>query len=76
MFFNYAVETNSPSDDRFLASAVADIDNDATPQRWGYAKGSQDGKDHKNSLGSCTRAALGVEEQVAKCTPDSGNSVF
>ena len=71
---------NAPSTvDSFLAAAHADIDNDANPQYWGYAKddpsgGSMDGKSH-GALGTCLRASL-TEETVMPCTADSGNSVF
>src|SRR5512144_2188894 len=43
VYFNYSVNINS-SADQFTAAAHADIDNDAEPQYWGYAKGAQDGK--------------------------------
>ena len=77
-YFNYSV--NAPATvDSFLAASHADIDNDADPQYWGYAKddpagGSVDGKSH-GGLGTCLRASL-TEETVMPCTADSGNSVF
>ena len=76
VYFNYSVGANTPTNDEFTAAAHADIDNDSTPQYWGYAKGTQDGKAHSNgSLGQCQRADL-TAETVMPCTPDSGQSVF
>jgi type IV pilus assembly protein PilA len=78
VYFSYSV--NAPATvDSFLAASHADIDNDANPQYWGYAKddpsgGSMDGKSH-GGLGTCLRASL-TEETVMPCTADSGNSVF
>ena len=80
VFFNYAVET-ATGDDGYMASAAANIDADSNPQRWGYHKasgatGDVDGKDHGNSLGACTAANLGGDEEVGPCTQQSGNSHF
>jgi type IV pilus assembly protein PilA len=74
VYFNYSVNTNTPANDQFTAAAHGDIDNDADPQYWGYAKGTQDGKTH-TGLGQCKRADL-TAETVMPCTPDSGQSVF
>jgi len=75
VYFNYSVETNNPTDDQFTAGAGADIDNDTTPQSWGYRKGAEDGKDH-GALGQCTAAGIGASEVVKACDTVSGNSVF
>lgn len=87
VFFNYAVET-STANDGFMASAAADIDADATQQVWGYHKvdgsgANVAGKSHTSTgvtAASCTRGTantnLQVNDTVAPCTTDSGNSVF
>ena len=59
---------------QFTAAAHADIDNDADPQYWGYAKGGEDGKSHAPN-GTCLRADL-TGETVMPCTSNSGQSVF
>lgn len=85
VFFNYAVET-AAGDDGYMASAAADIDADQDAQRWGYHKADGQGnavddKSHGTSsggtaMGQCTRAALKGDEEVRRCTDQSGNSVF
>ena len=77
VFFNYGSMTNTPTNDRFFASAAADIDADGTPQHWGYqTTGSiANGKDHGNGLGTCASAQLAIET-VGPCEPTSGQSVF
>ena len=81
VFFNYAAETNAPTNDRFFASAAADIDADTDPQHWGYQTTSSiaTGKDHGTSagtaLGTCTGATLPIET-VGPCETTSGQSVF
>jgi hypothetical protein len=74
VYFNYSVNTNLGTDDQFTVAGHADIDNDADPQYWGYAKGTQNGKTH-TGLGTCQRADL-TAETVMPCTTDSGQSVF
>jgi type IV pilus assembly protein PilA len=74
VFFNYSVEINAAADE-FTAGSGADIDNDGTPQVWGYRKGALDGKDHV-ALGQCTAAGIGASEVVKACDLVSGNSVF
>jgi len=85
VFFNYAVETASPDDDGFMASAAADINSNDIAQRWGYHKTdgagvNVAGKDHGNGLGTCTRGTgntvLNSDEEVGRCTVESGNSEF
>ncbi len=73
VYFNYSVEISTGAD-QFTAAAHADIDNDADPQMWGYAKGAEDGKSH-GALGTCLRADL-TGETVMPCTSNSGQSVF
>ena len=87
VFFNYAVAT-ATNDDGFMASAAADIDADQAQQAWGYhkvdgASGNTAGKSHTSTAvtaTSCTRGTgatnLKVNDTVAPCTNDSGNSVF
>ena len=87
VFFNYAVAT-ATANDGFMASAAADIDADATQQAWGYHKvdgagGNVAGKSHTSTgvtAASCTRSTgttnLKVNDTVAPCSNDSGNSVF
>ena len=54
-------------------------------QRWGYHKTdgagvNVAGKDHGNGLGTCTRGTgntvLNSDEEVGRCTVESGNSEF
>ena len=87
VFFNYAVET-AAGDDGYMASAAADIDADREAQQWGYHKPTPgdtptpvNGKSHGTSsggtaMGQCTRVALKGDEEVRRCTDQSGNSVF
>ena len=74
VFFNYSVEINAAADE-FTAGAGADIDNDGTPQSWGYRKGVLDAQDH-GALGQCLAAGIGASEVVKACDTVSGNSVF
>jgi type IV pilus assembly protein PilA len=88
VFFTYAagVATNS---DGFLASAAADIDADATQQVWGYHKpdgagNDVTGKSHTSTgvtaitcvKGTTPTTQLTVDDTVAPCNTNSGNSVF
>jgi type IV pilus assembly protein PilA len=77
VYFNYSVEINAAADG-FTAGAGADIDNDGTPQVWGYRKtgsAAVAGQDH-GALGQCTVAGIGADEVVKACDTVSGNSVF
>ena len=74
VYFNYSVESNLAAD-IFTAGAGADIDNDGTPQLWGYRKGTMDAKTH-GVLGTCTSAGIAASEVVKACDMVSGNSVF
>ncbi len=73
VYFNYSVEIESDASE-FTAASHADIDNDADPQYWGYAKGGMDGQSH-GALGTCLRADL-TGETVMPCTSNSGQIVF
>lgn len=83
IFFQYAVTTPPPPALAYTAEAVADLDQDATINRWGYVK--------PNSLGAGVAGALGcsatgvwdpfagaptLTETVGPCDNVSGNSVF
>lgn len=74
VYFNYSAEINAGVADEFTAGAGADIDNDGTPQVWGYKKGIQNAKTH-GALGQCMAANINAET-VAACDTVSGNSVF
>ena len=84
--FNYAVETATPDDDGFMASAAADINNNDVPQRWGYHKpdgagANVPGLSHGTNLGTCTVGTdpvttLITNAEVGRCTAASGNSEF
>ena len=87
VFFTYAVGAPTNADG-FLASAAADIDADATQQIWGYHKpdgagANVTGKSHTSTGVTAITCAKGtgtsnltVDDTVAPCTSDSGNSVF
>ena len=74
VYFNYSVNTNSPSNDEFTAAAHADIDADGTPQYWGYQKGTLAGKAHSDPGGTCP--ATLTDETVMPCTSAMGQSIF
>jgi type IV pilus assembly protein PilA len=75
VYFNYSVEVNAGAS-QFTAGAGADIDNDLTPQVWGYRKSGPDAvaaKDHV-ALGQCPGDI--IVDTVTACDTVSGNSVF
>jgi len=75
VFFNYGVAAPAPGDS-YTASAGADLDNDATPQSWGYKKGPN--VPPANDLaggGVCDETYL-TAEVVGPCDAVSGQSVF
>jgi len=73
VYFSYNAAVNTASD-QFTAGAMADIDNDAANQVWGYAKGGLDSKTFDGT--TCTRAPYLTAETVMPCTATSGQSVF
>jgi len=75
VFFNYGVAAPSPGDS-YTASAGADIDNDATPQTWGYKKGPNIPPANDLSGGGVCDEANLVGEVVGPCDTVSGQSVF
>ncbi len=87
VFFNYAVAISTNADG-FMASAAGDIDADGTQQAWGYHKATQAGantagKSHTSTGVTAITCTIGtgannlkVNDTVAPCTNDSGNSVF
>ena len=78
VFFNYGVAAPAPGN-AYTASAGADIDNNGTPQSWGYKKSppgvaappAQD----LNLGGTCDETQL-VAEVVGPCDTISGQSEF
>ena len=76
VYFNYGVAINGQA---FTASAGADIDNDSTPQTWGYKKDPAGtgvaAKDLSNG-GTCAIATLAAFETVGPCVTSHGQSVF
>jgi len=88
VFFTYSAGV-STNNDGFLASAAADIDADATQQVWGYHKATAAGADvtgkpHTSTgvtsitcvKGTTPTTNLVVDDTVAPCNTNSGNSVF
>ena len=75
VFFNYGVATDAIGSS-YTASAGADIDADATAQKWGYKKGpASPGALNLNNCGTCDEAYL-MLETVGPCNASSGQSVF
>jgi type IV pilus assembly protein PilA len=75
VFFNYGVASPAPGDS-FTASAGADLDNDGTPQMWGYKKGPNiPGAEDLSAGGTCDEGNL-TAEVVGPCDTVSGQSVF
>ncbi|MFP6607127.1 MAG: prepilin-type N-terminal cleavage/methylation domain-containing protein [Myxococcota bacterium] len=87
VYFTYSAGISSDTAG-FLASAAADIDSDGVQQVWGYHKpdgvaANVTGKSH-TSTGvtaiTCVRGpavtSLTVDDTVAPCNTNSGNSVF
>jgi type IV pilus assembly protein PilA len=77
VYFNYSVNTNSPSNDSFTAAAHADIDADGDAQYWGYQKpgtASLAGKAHSDPGGTCPDSL--TDETVMPCTSAMGQSIF
>lgn len=73
VWFNYSVASNA-AEDEYTAGAVADIDNDDSPQTWGYTTdGSVDAQTHVD--GTCDVTGL-TAKTVMPCEPQSGQSVF
>lgn len=76
VFFNYSVEAE---DSGYTVSAEADIDFDATPQYWGYAKydtsGAAVAPRANAGGGSCDETFL-TEQVVGPCANDFGQSEF
>jgi type IV pilus assembly protein PilA len=72
VFFNYAVGANANFSE-FTATAMADIDDDATVQVWGYNKGTAAAKTHTCLLGG---TGLNPPETVGPCLPTFGQSIF
>jgi type IV pilus assembly protein PilA len=76
VYFNYTAGINAPTGDRFTASAAADIDNDTTPQHWGYTTNKAVATHpHGASLGQCDPNNLNLKV-VGRCDTVSGQSVF
>jgi type IV pilus assembly protein PilA len=76
VYFNYSAGING-SGSEYSAGACADIDDDATPQQWGYSTDKVTvTKAHGASLGQCDPTALGAAEVVGRCDTVSGQSVF
>jgi len=75
VFFNYGVASPAPGDS-YTASAGADIDNDGTPQSWGYKKGPNiPAAQDLSAGGTCDETYLTLEV-VGPCDGSSGQSVF
>jgi type IV pilus assembly protein PilA len=76
VYFNYSVAVPVAAD-TFTAGAVADIDNDSTPQAWGYAKDPLATREPAwaHADGACDEAYL-TQETVGPCDGNSGQSVF
>ena len=77
VYFNYGVGTLA-SANGYTASAGADIDNDGTPQQWGYKK--QDAAADVPAVdlskgGTCAEGFLKLET-VGPCAASFGQSVF
>jgi type IV pilus assembly protein PilA len=72
VYFNYSTAVPLAGDE-FTIGAVADIDNDATSQAWGYKKGVEPAKAHAD--GTCDETYL-TPETVGPCDGNSGQSVF
>jgi type IV pilus assembly protein PilA len=66
VYFSYAVATDAPG---FFATAVADIDGDATLQTWGYKKST-------TAVAAVHTCAITDTDQVGPCTATDGQSVF
>ncbi len=77
VYFNYGVET-LVSANGFTASSGADIDNDGTPQQWGYKKqdaGVDVGAADLSLGGTCAQGFLSIET-VGPCAAAFGQSTF
>jgi type IV pilus assembly protein PilA len=72
VYFNYSAAVPVAGDE-FTLGAIADIDNDATSQAWGYKKGAEPAKAHAD--GTCDETYL-TAETVGPCDGNSGQSVF
>jgi len=76
VFFNYSVEAENSG---YTVSAEADIDFDATPQYWGYAKydtsAAAVAPRANAGGGSCDETFL-TEQVVGPCANDFGQSEF
>jgi type IV pilus assembly protein PilA len=76
VYFNYSAAVPATGE-MFTLGAVADIDQDATSQTWGYKKGVagvyEPAKAHAD--GTCDETYL-TPETVGPCDGSSGQSVF
>jgi type IV pilus assembly protein PilA len=71
VFFQYAVAATGNG---YTASALANLDNDATNQAWGYKKQNA-GADVAAVHGDCPAVYL-TEAQVGPCAANFGQSIF
>ncbi len=77
VYFNYGVDTIATANG-YTASAGADIDNDGTPQQWGYKKQDAAADVPASSLGAggtCAQGFLKIET-VGPCAAAFGQSTF
>ncbi len=77
VYFNYGAGTQA-SANGWTGTAGADIDNDGTPQQWGYKKqdaGADVGAVDLSKGGTCAEGFLKIET-VGPCAASFGQSVF
>ena len=78
VYFNYLVDTLVTSNG-YTASAGADIDNEGTPQNWGYKKQDAAADVPSTALGTkggtCAQGFLKIET-VGPCAAAMGQSTF